>query len=69
MAGMVGFEPSVHRIKTHGIFYQKLLGFSYPFSFIEDCNSSGIDFVSSIRANYKIYKNKDIAKIYKFCLI
>jgi len=28
MAGVVGFEPTVHGIKTRGYYYQELSGFS-----------------------------------------
>ena len=34
MAGVVGFEPTVHGIKTRGYCYQELSGFSQPFKIV-----------------------------------
>ena len=34
MAGVVGFEPTVHGIKTRGSRYQELSGFSLPFKIV-----------------------------------
>ena len=34
MAGVVGFEPTVHGIKTRGYCYQELSGFSLPFKIV-----------------------------------
>ena len=34
VAGVVGFEPTVHGIKTRGYCYQELSGFSLPFKIV-----------------------------------
>ena len=34
MAEVVGFEPTVHGIKTRGYFNQELSGFSLPFKIV-----------------------------------
>ena len=34
VAGVVGFEPTVHGIKTRGYSYQELSGFSQPFKIV-----------------------------------
>ena len=62
MAGVVGFEPTVHGIKTRGYCYHELSGFSLPFKIVlillmflmryQENHENGVEIFVNILSNW-----------------